>query len=53
MSESVLAQAYDLLTESINPDEEATDMGSFNHSSIQANLAFSLSVWVITVSPST
>ena len=40
MSESILAQPDDLLTESITPGAEVTDTGSFNHSSIQANLAF-------------
>ena len=40
MSETVLAQPDDLLTEASTEGEEATDMGSFNHSSIQANLAF-------------
>jgi hypothetical protein len=38
MSEAVVAHPYDLLMESINENEEVTDMGSFNHSSVQANI---------------
>lgn len=42
MTETVLVQLNELDTESQDTPEEATDMGSFNHSSIQANLAFLL-----------
>lgn len=42
MSEAILARPDELITESLHEIEEATAMGSFNHSSIQANLAFLL-----------
>lgn len=42
MSETIVTQPYDLLMESNDEDGASIDMGSFNHSSVQANLAFLL-----------